>query len=107
MSWPLWAHQYDTGVLFHIGPRPYVELHGLPDPVVAVTVTEVPADSPDITHWGWLWTEGSKNWCDGAPCMIQPHQGLYSMQFPYGPTAEERAGRGRTVCLQVTLREES
>jgi hypothetical protein len=108
-TWQLWAHRYDSGILFNVGPRPYVELHQLPHPIVPVQVTIVDAGSPEATHWGWLWTEDDgqpgrhRNWCGGAPELIQPHQGLYSMQFTYGPRPEEERGRGRTVRLKITI----
>lgn len=101
-TWRLWAHQYEDGALFNVGPRPYVELHGLSYPVVPVEVVEVPAEAPDGTHWGWLWG-GRENWCGGAPCMIWPSWGLFSMCFPYGVRADEAAGNGRSVRLRVSV----
>jgi hypothetical protein len=38
---------------------------------------------------------------EAKPSMIHPHWSLYSMCFPYGPKAEEEAGKGRTVRLAV------
>lgn len=93
--WRMHAHD-DNGTLFHIGDRRYVELHGLRLPIVEVTVTEVGHDDPDGTHWGWLDVKESE------PCMIWPSRSQYDMCFPYGPRAEEEAGKGRTLRLAVT-----
>jgi hypothetical protein len=29
--------------------------------------------------------------------MIQPHEGMFTVQFPYGPKVEAEAGRGEIV----------
>lgn len=105
-AWRMHAHRYGDGRLCNAGPLRYVELHGLREPVVAVTVTITDDDDPAATHWGWLWADAAKNWHDGAPCMIQPHDGLFRMQFPYGVRAEEEAGRGRAVRLIITPEEQ-
>lgn len=69
--------------------RRFVLAHGRsPVPVV---VTEC----ADGAHWGWL-RDG-----DDAPIMIQPHETLFTMQFPYGPAVEEQRGKGRILRLHV------
>lgn len=91
-AWRMYAHS-DSGLLTNVGPRRYVELHGLELPIVAVDVTE--AGPGDPAGWlGWLATG------DDAPRMIQPKY-AFEMQFPYGSQAEEKAGRGRVVRLAV------
>lgn len=102
-TWPMWAHDCD-GEYQHIGDKWWVEIHGLPDPVVPVAVTEVEADSPDGTHWGWIDASGCD---DGKPVMIWAFRGAFDAQFPYGPRAEVEAGRGRVVRLRITAREVS
>lgn len=59
--------------------------------IVQVTVTE----DPDGQYLGWIDADRE------VPTLIQYHT-LYSMQFPYGPKAEEERGRGRTVTLRIT-----
>ena len=68
-----------------------VEMYGDKPVPVVVSVDD------EGTHWGWLDVDRAGE----APTMVQPHYGLYSMQFPYGPEAEEQRGRGRTVRLRV------
>lgn len=94
-TWRMHAHD-DNGVLSHLGERWWVELHGLDLPIVEVSVTEVSHDDPAGTHWGWL------DAGETEPCMIWPSRIQYDMCFPYGPRAEEEAGKGRTVRLAVT-----
>lgn len=93
--WRMHAHD-DNGVYTNIGPRPWVELHGLPLPIVQVDVRLVRDDDPAATHWGWLKTG------EDEPSLIWPSHAQFSVCFPYGPRAEEQAGRGRTVRLAVT-----
>ena len=109
--WLMWAHQYKGGGLFNIGGRWWVEIHGLPDPVVPVLVTEVADDAPDATHWGWVESESTAavygREVRTRPCMMWPHLTPFSMQFPYGPDAEVKAGKGRVVRLKITRREDA
>jgi hypothetical protein len=105
-EWDMWAHDYHgqhQRSYQHIGEKWWVEIHGLPDPVVAVRVTEVETDSPDGTHWGWI--DAGKE--SGPPCMIWAHRGAFDMQFPYGTEAEQERGKGRVVRLRITAREDS
>lgn len=94
-AWRMFAHARN-GSHEHLGERWWVELHGFPDPVVEVEAREVPRDSPDGTHWGWL-DSGQQ-----VPSMIWAFRGAFDAQFPYGPEAEEKRGRGRVVRLKVT-----
>lgn len=77
----------------HFGEAGWVRM-GYGGNVVQVVLVE----DPDGLYWGWLPTGDGE-----GPTLVQPHQSMYSMQFPYGPTAEEEAGRGRTV--RLTIRE--
>lgn len=81
-----------------VGPRPWVALHGLGHPIVPVTVTEVDADDPTATHWGWIDTDGDHP----AWALVWPSRPQFDVCFPYGPQAEEEAGKGRAVRLRVT-----
>jgi hypothetical protein len=99
-SWLMWAHEH--GTYQNIGARWWVKIHGLPYPIVPVTVTEVGRDSPDGTHWGWI--RGDRD--GGRPVMIWAHWGAFGMQFPYGVTIEEERGTGRVVRLRITPRDD-
>lgn len=94
--WLMYAHERDGG-LWNVGPRPFVELHGLPYPVVPVhvieTLPEIPL--PLTTHWGWIKKDGDE------PCMIHPHLTLLEICFPYGLKAAEERGLGHAVRLMV------
>jgi hypothetical protein len=96
----MWAHDR-KGQYQNIGDKRWVELHGLPDPVVPVTVAEVAADAADGTHWGWIWAADRGS---GRPVMIWAFRGAFDVQFPYGPDAEAEAGKGRVVRLRITRR---
>lgn len=93
--WRMHAHRRN-GTHWHVGHRRYVELHGGNDPVVEVEVRLAADGDPAATHWGWLASEADE------PSMIWPNLPCYQVCFPYGPEAEERAGKGRTVRLTVT-----
>jgi hypothetical protein len=109
-SWGMWAHDCN-GEYQHPGNKWWVEIHGLPDPVVPVTVTEVPDNAPDGTHWGWIESKQAAAVYNRAanprPCRIWAFRGAFDMQFPYRPAAEVAAGKGRVVRLRVTAREDS
>ena len=53
-TWRLWAHRYESGELWHVGDRGWVELHQLQDPIVPILVEEVLGDpyAPEVTHYG-------------------------------------------------------
>lgn len=76
----------------NIGHSRYVQAYGH-DEIVPVTVTV----DPDGPYWGWIGSGREET----GPTMIQQHEGIFSMQFPYGPAAEEKAGKGRVVRLSI------
>ncbi len=78
----------------HIGHRHYVKLHGLDDPIVAVTLTE---DSQG-DYWGWLASDAAE------PSMVWPSKVQFTMCFPYGPEAEVKRGKGKILRLRVERR---
>ena len=40
-TWKLWAYRYESGALWHVGERKWVELHQLGHPLVAVLAEEI------------------------------------------------------------------
>jgi hypothetical protein len=117
-TWKLWAHRYESGKLWHVGERRWVELHQLPHPLVAVLVEEVLGDpyAPEVTHYGWQYAEGSKYRHGDAPTMIQVRTGwdpsnpkrsmmFLNMCFPYGLDAAIEKGDGKIVALRITEQE--
>lgn len=98
-AWRMHAHDRE-GVFYDLGPRPWVELHGLDFPIVEVDVRLVADDDSAATHWAWLETGTDE------PTMIWPNWPCFMTCFHYGPDAEQEAGRGRTVRLAVTRREQ-
>jgi hypothetical protein len=52
-------------------------------------------EDPEGENWGWLKTGAD------YPTMIYPHKSLFSMCFPYGPKAEEAAGKGEILRLRI------
>lgn len=93
MTWQMYALLYGEARLGTVGALHYVKAHGLPQPIVPVTVSE----SPGGEFLGWIATG------EESPRMIQPVR-LFEMQFPYGSRAEVRAGRGKVVRLDVVPR---
>lgn len=90
--WKMYAGRMSVRGRMHVCAHPRsVEIYG--DEPVAVVVSVDAAG----THWGWQEAERDSE----GPEMIQPHRGMYTMQFAYGPEAEEARGRGRTVKLRV------
>jgi len=53
-TWNLWATR-SRGTHWHVGAKRWVELHGLPDPIVPVIVEEWTGDvrASEVTHYGW------------------------------------------------------
>jgi len=103
-SWDMWAH--DRGGRYdNPGEKWWTEIHGLPYPVVPVTVTEVAGNAPDATHWGWMDSRKSTSRLAGVPVMIWASKAAFAAQFPYGPAAEVEAGKGQIVRLRITARE--
>jgi hypothetical protein len=108
-TWALWAHRYESGELWHIGDRGWVELHQLQDPIVHVLVEEILGDPyvPAVTHYGWQDAEDKPG---DPPTMIQVRSGsepgralmFLSMCFPYGLDSAIRRGDGRLVALRIT-----
>jgi hypothetical protein len=118
-TWKLWASRYKSGKLWHIGVRRWVELHGLPEPIVPVLVEEILGDryAPEVTHYGWQYVEGSSYRHDDAPTMIQIRTGndpadprrallFLNMCFPYGLDAAVKAGEGDVVAMRITERDD-
>lgn len=97
MSWQLYAQRIANPVdgreFMNFGSEVHVR-RGYGGDVQAVHVTL----DPEGMYWGWVETGG-----EGEPTMIQPHPGMFRMQFPYGPAAEATAGRGEIVRLSVML----
>lgn len=116
-TWQFWAHRYESGALWHIGAREWVELHQLTDPMVAVFVEEILGDpyGVEVTHYGWQYALGSRYRHGDAPTMIQVRTGndpanpkrgrmFLDMCFPYGVDAEVERGDGNIVALRITER---
>lgn len=114
-TWYLWAHRYDSGNLWNVGERRWVELHQLDCPIVPVRVEEVLGDpyAPEVTHYGWQYAEGSPYRHGDAPTMIQLRTGsdptnptrarqFLDMCFAYGVDASVAAGEGSVVALRVS-----
>jgi len=114
-TWKLWAHRYDSGKLWHVGARKWVELHQLEHPVVAVLVEEVLGDpyADEVTHYAWQYVEGSRCRHGDVPTMIQVRTGndptnpkrgrmFLDMCFPYGVDASVACGDGNILALRIT-----
>lgn len=74
------------------------------DPIVEVDVSEVPADSPEATHWGWFEAERPplpRPPDFGMPVMIQWCLPAFEVQFEYSPEKAEQAGHGRIARLRI------
>jgi hypothetical protein len=122
-TWKLWAHRYEGGALWNVGQKGWVELHGLPDPVVPVLVAEILGDlfAPEVTHYGWEDAPHKRSVFDGrkegddTPGMIQVRTGgepakalqFLQMCFPYGIKVAVDHGDGNVVALRITERSES
>jgi hypothetical protein len=115
-TWKLWAYRYESGKLWHVGARRWVELHQLDHPLVSVLVEEI-LDSlygDEVTHYGWQYVEGSRYRHGDSPTMIYVRAGndpkralmLLSMCFPYGLDAAVAQGDGNVVALRITERQE-
>lgn len=92
MEWKMWA-QNRNGVFFHVGEKWWVDLHGKEEPIVPVIVK----GDKKGTYYGWVETGKRK------PTMIWPSLAQFSMCFPYGYKAEEKAGHGYRVQLKILL----
>ena len=115
-TWKLWAHRYESGELWHVGQRKWVELHQLDHPIVAVLVEEILGDpyAAEVTHYGWQYAEGSRYRHGDVPTMIQVRTGsdpkrarmFLDMCFPYGVDASVERGDGNIVAMRITERQE-
>lgn len=92
MSATMFAGGADREGLFlhvHGDPRT-VRAFGVAEPV-EVTVTE----DPEGPYYGWVKTGKTEFG------LVQPHRGLYRMQFSPPPEYLEERGQGRTVRLVI------
>lgn len=95
-AWDMYAVRLKDGLLHYVHcDRRSTAMYGV-QPVLDLDARIVEDADPSATHWGWLPTGKSE------PIMIYPVWGLFSMCFPYGPKAEQDAGKGRIVRLAVT-----
>ena len=95
-QWRMWAHRYDDGKYYDLGEKWWVEIHGLPYPIVEVDVREVGDDDPSATHWAWMKTGETE------PLFAHPYRGGLTICFTYGVEIEVKNGKGRVVRLAVT-----
>jgi hypothetical protein len=97
----MYANLRDDGVTYNLGSSWYAEQHLMEEErMVKVLVEEV--SEGEETHWGWI--ERDHHGVDEVePSMIQPHWGMFTMQFHYGGLKEQAAGQGRIVLLRVTV----
>ena len=95
-QWTMYAQRQTSPIegreFCHFGAEPWVRMC-FGGAVVQVQLSE----DPDGGYWGWIEAGGT------TPEMIQPHHGMFTMQFPYGPEAEQERGRGEIV--RMTARE--
>lgn len=96
-TWKLWGHRYETGKIWNIGERNWVQLHLLKHPIIPVLVEEWLGgkDDSEVTHYGWEHTDKP-----GKPAMMyvrtttgKPWMFL-DMCFTYGMDVEIREGQG-------------
>lgn len=95
MTWLMWAEPVDPPIdgrewMRCHASRRYVVAMGCADPVRVLVL-----EDPDGVNWGFIKADRE------GPDFIQPHRGMFSMQFPYGPEAEEERGHGRIVRLSI------
>lgn len=82
---------YDGRKMYVASHPRTVEAYG-DEPVSIVAI-----EDPEGAYWGWI-DSGSP---ERGPVMIQPHEGLFRMQFPYGPKKEAERGKGEIIRLRV------
>lgn len=101
--WRMYAGRGEDSIgpyFAHVSTHPmYPKAHGH-DEIVEVDVVE---DS-NGRYLGWIDAPGlfTSPKYDGVPVMIQQHEILFRVQFPYGIDAETERGRGRVVHLEIT-----
>lgn len=82
---------------FHASPdKWWVELHGMDEPIVRVSVRERLPTDPPSDYWGWLDAKEPDRYI-----FVWPSEMQLDMCFPYGPKAEENRGHGRKMNLMV------
>lgn len=82
---------------FHSSPSlRWVQLHGVPWPIVQVRLRERIATDPPSPYWGWISADDPERYCFVWPSEVQ-----LNICFPCGPEAEEKRGRGRKVNLVI------
>ena len=64
------------------------------EPIYEIDVVEA-SDPSDDSYWGWMDEHNEIS-------MIYPNAQALQMCFPYGIEAEERAGRGRVIRVDIT-----
>lgn len=113
-TWNLWAARRESGSLWYVGAKRWVELHGSKDPTVPVLVEEILGDdyAPEVTHYGWEYAEGNYAHLSAQhPSMIHVRTGadpsrakmFLDMCFPYGLHTSVERGEGRVVAMRITV----
>ena len=98
MKWRMYANQRADGWIHNIFlNRKSVEICYMPDPIIAIDVTE----DPNGKWWGWVRTDSYEN--NGIPSMIHEDIRLVDMCFPYGMKEAEKAGDGHRIQLHVEV----
>lgn len=93
-AWRMFAqHQcevVDGREYMHFGEEPWVR------GFFGGNVREVQLiEDPNGQYYGWVRAG------EGEPTIIQPHSGMFEMQFPYGSRAEVARGKGEVVRMRV------
>ena len=82
---------------FHASPSlRWVEIHGVPWPIVKLRIRERLATDPPSPYRGWIRADKPDHYVFVWPSELQ-----LNICFAYGPEAEEQLGRGRKVNLIV------
>lgn len=88
---------YGHDVFTHVAAHPKItRLYGEGE-IVTVLIRETSGDEKS-NYWGW------RDAKTGEYSMIYPSLAQARICFPYGPEAEEKAGRGKLVNLVVEAR---
>lgn len=96
-SWKMFAGRMSDRGRIHVYPdaRTVTAYGDDPTPVVVM-------EDPEGSHYGWIGGRFLHYEPDEFPTMIQPHKGMFDMQFPYGPEAEQKRGHGEIIRLSVS-----